>query len=170
MANRPGMIVRGVEHPIQGEMLEVGTAAPDFELVTNDMDIKRLSDYDGRVKVISCVPSLETRVCSAQTHRFNEEAASLGDDIVVLTVSADLPYAQKRWCGNEGVDRTETLSDHRTMSFAEAYGLHDTDWRILQRAAFVLDRDNVIQYAEYVHVMGDEVNFDAIIEKARTLV
>ncbi len=170
MANRPGMMVGPNEHPVQHEMLEVGSKAPDFELIANDMSAKKLSDYAGKVKVISCVPSLDTSVCSAQTRRFNEEAAGLGDDIVILTVSSDLPFAQKRWCGNEGVDRTETLSDHKTMKFADDYGLHDTDWRVLQRAAFVLDKDDVIQYVEYVPVIGDEVAFDAILEKARALV
>lgn len=170
MANRAGMMVGPNEHPVQGDMLEIGTKAPDFELIANDISVKKLSDYDGKVKVISAVPSLDTRVCSAQTRRFNEEAASLGDDIVILTVSADLPFAQKRWCGNEGVERTETLSDHKMMKFADDYGLHDTEWRVLQRAAFVLDKDNVVQYVEYVPVIGDEVQFDDIIEKARSLV
>jgi thiol peroxidase len=170
MVKRPGMMVGENEHPVQGDMLNVGDKAPDFELIANDMSTKRLSDYDGKVKVISVVPSLDTRVCSAQTHRFNEEAASLSDDIVILTVSADLPFAQKRWCGNEGVERTETLSDYRTMEFAEDYGVHDTEWRVMQRAAFVLDKDNVVRYVEYVPVIGDEVQYDAIIEKARELV
>ncbi|MEL6273048.1 MAG: thiol peroxidase [Chloroflexota bacterium] len=170
MADRPGMMVGPNEHPVQGPMLDVGATAPDFELVANDMSTKKLSDYDGKVKIISAVPSLDTSVCSAQTRRFNEEAADLGDNIVVLTVSADLPFAQKRWCGNEGVDRTETLSDYKTMQFAEDYGLHDLEWRVLQRAAFVLDKDNVVQYVEYIPVIGDEVSFNAIVEKARSLV
>lgn len=170
MANRPGMMVGANEHPVQGAMLEVGTQAPDFELIANDLSAKRLSDFDGKVKIISCVPSLDTGVCSAQTRRFNVEADKLGEDVVVLTVSADLPFAQKRWCGAEGVERTMTLSDHKTMQFAEDYGLHDTAWRVLQRAAFVLDRDNVVRYVEYVPVIGNEVSFDAILEKARELV
>lgn len=164
------MMVGDNEHPVKGAMLGVGDKAPDFELIANDMSAKRLSDYDGKVKVISVVPSLDTRVCSAQTHRFNEEAANLSEDIVILTVSADLPFAQKRWCGNEGVERTETLSDHRTMKFADSYGVHDTEWRVMQRAAFVLDKDNVVQYVEYVPVIGDEVQYDDIIAKARSLV
>lgn len=170
MANRPGMMVGDNEHPIQGDMLEVGAQAPDFALTANDQSTKRLSDFDGKVKILSCVPSLDTGVCSAQTRRFNQEAEALGEDVVVLTVSADLPFAQKRWCGAEGVERTITLSDHKSMAFAEAYGLHDTEWRILQRAAFVVDRDNVVQYVEYVPVIGNEVSFDAILEKARELV
>lgn len=170
MSARSGMMVGPNEHAVQGAMLEVGQTAPDFELIANDLSPKRLSDYDGKVKVISCIPSLDTGVCSAQTRRFNQEMETLSSDIVVLTVSADLPFAQKRWCGNEGIENTITLSDHRTMKFAEDYGLHDVDWRVLQRAAFVLDKNNVIQYVEYVSVIGDEVNFEAILDKASTLV
>jgi thiol peroxidase len=109
-------------------------------------------------------------VCSAQTRRFNQEAASLGDQFVVLTVSADLPFALRRYCENEGIDRTETLSTYRDMKFADDYGVHDTDWRVCQRALFVLDRDNVVQFAEYVPVIGSEVNFDAALAKARELI
>ncbi len=166
---RPGMKVGDSEHNVQGAMLEVGQKAPDFELIANDLSRKHLSDYDGKVKFISCVPSLDTSVCSAQTHRFNKEADNLGEGVVVLTVSSDLPFAQKRWCGMEGVERTETLSDHKAMQFAESYGVYDTEWRVLQRAAFVLDKDNIVQYVEYIPVIGDEVSFDAVLEKAKSL-
>ncbi len=169
MAGRPGMVVRGVEHPVRGEMLNVGSKAPDFALVANDWSIKTLADYGNKIKILSVVPSLETSVCAAQTRRFNEEAASLGDDVVVLTISADLPFTQKRWCGAEGIDRVETLSSHRDMKFSDDYGVHDTEWRINQRSVFVLDRDNTIRHAEYVPVMGNEVNFEAALAKVREL-
>lgn len=169
--SRPGMVVRGKEHPVQGPMLQVGDRAPDFALVANDMaTIKTLADYAGRVKILSVVPSLETSVCATQTRRFNQEAAALGEEVVILTISADLPYTQQRWCGAEGVDRTETLSTHRDMKFSDDYGVHDTEWRINQRAVFVLDRDNVIRHAEYVPVMGNEVDFEAALRTARALV
>jgi thiol peroxidase len=170
MASRPGMIVRGKEHPVQGDMLQVGSKAPDFELVANDMStIKTLADYAGKIKILSVVPSLETSVCSAQTHRFNQEAAALGENVVILAISADLPYTQKRWCGAEGVDRVETLSTHRDMKFSDDYGVHDTEWRINQRAVFVLDADNIVRYTEYIPVMGNEVNFEAALAAARKL-
>ncbi len=172
MADRKGMMVGPKEHEVVGPMLNVGDAAPDFNLIANDMNtVKSLGDYAGRVKIISCVPSLDTGVCAAQTRRFNEEADKLGKDVVVLTVSADLPFAQRRWCGQEGVERTETLSAHRDMDgFARAYGVYDTDWRVVQRAAFVVDKDNKIQYVEYVPVIGDDVHFDDILEKAKSLI
>lgn len=167
---RSGMMVGDKEHRVQGDMLKVGDTAPDFKLTANDWTTKTLADYDGKVKIISCVPSLDTRVCSAQTHRFNKESSALGDNIVILTVSTDLPFAQRRWCGAEGVDRVVTLSCHQDMSFADDYGVHDVDWRITQRAVFVVDQNNVVQHAEYIPVIGHEVDFDAALAKARELV
>ena len=142
MANRPGMMVGPNEHHVQNEMLNVGIEAPDFTLVANDLSVRKLSDYDGKVKVISVIPSIDTGVCAAQTRRFNEEAAKFGENVAVITVSADLPFALKRYCGNEGIENTETLSTYRDMKFADDYGVHDTDWRVCQRAVFVLDKDN----------------------------
>ena len=170
MSSRPGMAIGSREFPVAGDMLTIGAQAPDFKLTANNWSSKSLSDYTGKIKIFSIVPSLDTSVCSAQTHRFNKEATSLGDNIVVLTVSADLPYAQSRWCGAEGVDRVETLSDHKAMSFSTDYGVHVADLRICQRAAFVLDQNNVVQYAEYVPEIGSEVNFDAVLSKAKSLV
>ncbi|MCA9913069.1 MAG: thiol peroxidase [Anaerolineae bacterium] len=164
------MMVGSNEHNVQNDMLEVGQKAPDFTLIATNMSERTLASYDGKVKIISVVPSVDTSVCSAQTHRFNDEAANLSDNIVVLTVSADMPFALKRYCGNEGIENTETLSTYRDMQFADAYGVHDTDWRVCQRALFVVDQDNVIQYAEYVPVIGNEVTFDAALEKARSLI
>jgi thiol peroxidase len=167
---RPGMKVGENEHNVQGDMLEVGAQAPDFILIANDLSQRSLGDYDGKVKVISVIPSIDTGVCSAQTRRFNQEAAQLGDSVAVLTVSADMPFALKRYCGNEGIENTDTLSTYRDMAFADAYGVHDTDWRVCQRAVFVLDANNVVQLAEYVPVIGNEVDFDAALEKAKSLV
>lgn len=164
---RAGMLIVGTEHPVQYDMLKVGDAAPNFRLTSNHWQIKTLHDYDGKVKIISVVPSLDTSVCAAQTRRFNQEASELGDDLVVLTVSADLPYAQARWCAAEGIERVETLSDHKDMNFSDAYGVHVSDARICQRAVFVVDKANVVRLAEYVYEIGDEVNFVAALDAAR---
>lgn len=169
MSNRPGMMVGDREHPVQHEMLQVGQSAPDFRLLTPRQEVRVLGDYEGKVKVVSCVPSVDTRVCSAQTRRFNQEAAQLGENVVILTVSADLPFALGRYCANEGIDKTETLSTYRDMKFADDYGVHDTEWRVCQRAVFVVDQSNTVQYAEYVPVLGQEVNFEAALNKAREL-
>ena len=166
---RKGMMVGDSEHTIQNDMLQIGAPAPDFALIANDLSSKSLADYLGLVKIISVIPSIDTGVCSAQTRRFNREAAEL-NETVVLTVSCDLPFALDRFCGRKAIGNLETLGTHRDMKFADDYGVHDTDWRICQRAVFVLDRDNVVQHAEYVPVIGDEVDFDAALAKARELV
>lgn len=165
---RKGLMVGDSEHHVRNEMLEIGAAAPDFNLTANDLSSKSLADYAGKVKVISVIPSIDTGVCADQTRRFNGEAAAL-ENTVVLTVSADMPFALGRFCGSEGIDNTETLSTQRDMQFADDYGVHDTDWRICQRAVFVLDRENVVQHAEYVPVIGNEVDFDAALAKAKEL-
>ncbi len=170
MTSRPGMFIGQDEMAVQNDMLKVGEVAPDFELTANNWAMKTLADYADKIKIISVVPSLDTRVCAAQTRRFNVEAAGLADDIVILTVSADLPYAQRRWCAAEGIDQVVTLSDHKDMNFADAFGVHVIDMRITQRALFVLDREDVVQYAEYVPAIGNEVTFDAALAKARELV
>ncbi len=170
MTNRPGMKIGTMEHPVEGAMLQVGSPAPDFKLTANDWTMKSLSDYAGKVKILSIVPSLDTRVCSAQTRRFNEEAAAFGDDVVVLTISADLPYAQRRWCGAEGIERVVTLSDHKDMNFSDVYGVHVTDLRICQRACFVVDKNNVVQFVDYVPVIGEEINFVAALSAVQKLV
>jgi thiol peroxidase len=164
------MIIGDRELPVQADMLQIGQPAPDFQLTANNWSGRSMADYAGKVKIISVVPSLDTRVCAAQTRRFNQEASALGADVVVLTVSADLPYAQSRWCAAEGIERVETLSDHKTMAFSDAYGVHVSDIRICQRAVFVLDRDNIVRHTEYVHQIGDEPDYGAALAAAKALV
>lgn len=170
MSSRPGMMIGEKEHTVEGDMLKVGDPAPDFKLTANDWTVKTLADYKGKVKILSLVPSLDTRVCSAQTRRFNEEAAALGGKVVILTVSADLPYAQRRWCGAEGIDRVVTLSDHKDMNFSDAYGVHVIDMRICQRACFVVDQNDVVQHVDYVPIIGSEINFIAALSKVQKLI
>lgn len=167
---RPGMKVGPSEHHVQHEMLTPGSSAPDFALIAPDYSTRTLNDYEGKVKIMSCVPAVDSSVCSAQTRRFNQEAANLGsDNLVILTVSADLPAALGRYCATEGVENSETLSDHRTMKFSDDYGVHDTDGRICQRAVFVVDPNNIVQHAEYMDAIDSEVNFDAALAKAKAL-
>ena len=170
MISRPGMMIGQAEHAVQGRMLNVGDHAPDFQLTANDWTMKTLADYKGKVKVLSLVPSLDTRVCSAQTRRFNEEAAAFGGNLVILTVSADLPYAQSRWCGAEGIERVITLSDHKDMSFSDAYGVHVIDMRICQRACFVVDQHDVVQHVDYVPIIGNEIDFIGALSAVQKLI
>ncbi|MCI8455716.1 MAG: thiol peroxidase, partial [Mammaliicoccus sciuri] len=134
---------------ILGEEVKVGSVAPDFTVLANDLSEKTLKDYEGKKKLISAVPSLDTGVCSQQTRKFNEEAANEQDG-VVLTISNDLPFAQKRWCAAEGLDNVITLSDHRDLSFGENFGVIMKELRLLARSVFVLDKDNKVVYAEIV--------------------
>ena len=165
-----GMMVGPYGHTVRGAMLQTGDTAPDFSLEANNYSVKTLADYDGKIKLMSVVPSLPTSVCSAQTRRFNQEATDLSDDVVVLTISADLPIANGAWCGAEGIKNVETLSSHRDMSFSDAYGVHNLDWRLNQRAVFVLDKDNTVVHAEYMPAIGDEVNFEAAIAAVKSVV
>ncbi len=149
---------------VVGPLLKPGDKAPDFKLVANDLSEKTLDTWAGKTRIISVVPSLDTKVCDVQTRRFNEAAAS-HPDAVVLTVSMDLPFAQKRWCGAAGVDKVHTLSDHRDGSFGAAYGTLIRDIRLLQRSVFVVGPDGVVKHAEYVVNTGSEPNYDAALSK-----
>lgn len=170
IVERPGGVTRrGVPHVVRGAMLEIGQAAPDFKLVTNDWGERTLADSSGKVRLISVVPSLETSICDAQTRRFNEEAAGFSDDVVVLTVSADLPTTQNRWCGAAGVERVETLSCHRDMQFAEDYGVHDVTFRWCQRAIFIVDENDIVRYTEYVPEIGQEVDFESALAALKAI-
>lgn len=150
-----------------GPELNVGDRAPDFELMANDLSKVTLADSAGKVRIISVVPSLDTGVCDAQTRRFNEEASQFGDHVVVLTVSADLPFAQKRWCGAAGVDRVQTLSDYLNMSFGDAYGTHIKEFRLESRAVFVVNPDDTVTHVEYVPQAGQHPNYEAALNAAK---
>ncbi|HWI51159.1 MAG TPA: thiol peroxidase [Symbiobacteriaceae bacterium] len=150
-----------------GPELKAGDRAPAFTALGTNLAEAKLSDYAGKVRIISSVPSLDTGVCDAQTRRFNQEAAGLGGHVVVLTLSMDLPFAQKRWCGAAGVDRVVTLSDYREGAFGAAYGTLIKGWRLLSRAVFVVDSQDQVVYAEYVKAAGEHPNYEAVLEAAR---
>ncbi|MCJ0951968.1 thiol peroxidase [Mammaliicoccus sciuri] len=153
---------------ILGEEVKVGSVAPDFTVLANDLSEKTLKDYEGKKKLISAVPSLDTGVCSQQTRKFNEEAANEQDG-VVLTISNDLPFAQKRWCAAEGLDNVITLSDHRDLSFGENYGVFMKELRLLARSVFVLDKDNKVVYAEIVSEGTNHPDYDKALEAFKNL-
>jgi len=155
---------------VRGAMLKVGDTAPDFTLVANDFSKVTLADSAGKVRLISVVPSLETGVCDAQKRRFNEAATELGEDVVVLTVSADLPFTQRRWCGAAGVDRVQVLSDHLDMSFGDAYGTHVVAIRLEQRSVFVVDANDKIAYVEYLPAAGQHPNYEAALAAVKEAV
>jgi len=148
---------------IIGRRLEVGDQAPEFTVVANDFSNVHLSDSAGKIRLISVVPSLDTSICDAQTRRFNEEAAKAGPDVVILTISADHPISQKRWCGAAGVDQVQVLSDHLEMSFGLAYGTWIKERRLEQRSIFVIDKNDTITYIEYVPVIGQHPDYEAAL-------
>lgn len=149
-----------------GSEVKVGDKAPNFNVLGNDLSQVTLDDSKGLVRLISVVPSLDTGVCDAQTRRFNEEAANL-DNVKILTVSVDLPFAQKRWCGAAGIDKVQTVSDHRDLSFGEAYGVAIKELRLLARAVFVIDSNDTVTYVEYVSEATNHPNYEAAIEAAK---
>lgn len=150
-----------------GKPVQVGQKAPDFTALGNDLSPVRLSDYAGKVVILAAVPSLDTKVCDVETRRFNKEAASLGGDVVILTLSMDLPFAQGRWCGAAGVERVKTLSDHRDGEFGQAYGVLIKELRLLSRSVFVVDRNGKIVYKEELDEITNEPNYQAALEAAR---
>ena len=149
-----------------GPELKAGDAAPDFEAVDNSLKPVNLATTGHGVRIFSVVPSLDTPVCDAQTKRFNEEAGKL-PNVDIFTVSMDLPFAQKRWCGAFGVDKVKMLSDHKDGSFGSHYGTLIKELRIESRAIFVVDKDNTIKHAEYVKEVADFPNYETALAAAR---
>lgn len=150
-----------------GKEVNVGDQAPEFTVLANDLSPVTLEDSKGKVRLISVVPSLDTGVCDAQTRKFNERAAELGDDVVVLTISVDLPFAQKRWCAAAGLENVQTLSDHRDLSFGEAYGVIMQELRLLARSVFVIDKEDKVTYVEYVQEGTNHPDYDEAIEAVK---
>ncbi|PTM57607.1 thiol peroxidase [Desmospora activa] len=165
---REGAITfKGNPVTLVGPELKAGDTAPDFTVLANDLSPVTLADTRGQVRIISVVPSLDTGVCDAQTRRFNEEAANLGEHVRVLTVSVDLPFAQKRWCGAAGIERVQTLSDHRDLSFGTAYGVVIQELRLLARAVFVIDANDKLVHVEVVSEATNHPDYEAAVEAAK---
>jgi thiol peroxidase len=153
-----------------GQEIKVGDTAPEFEALDNGLSPVKLSAFQGKVVIISAVPSLDTPVCDLETRRFNAEAAKLGQEVVVLTISMDLPFAQKRWCGAAGVTHVTTLSDHKEAAFGLAYGVLIKELRLLTRAVFVVDRKGVVRYVELVREITHEPDYDAALTAVKECV
>lgn|SRR5699024_3295219 len=157
---------KGSPVTLLGTELKAGDEAPNFTVVSNDLEEKTLDDYAGKVKLISVVPSLDTGVCAKQTKRFNEEADKL-DNVQLLTISMDLPFAQTRWCSTEGVKNIEIVSDHREADFGKKYGVLIEELRLLARSIFVVDSNNKVTYTEYVSEVGNHPDYDKALEAAK---
>ncbi len=171
MAERKGLVTfRGNPLTLVGDEVKIGQKAPDFNAIDNNLSPVKFSSYLGKVCIISSVVSLDTPVCDTQTRKFNEEASRLGPEVVILTLSMDLPFAQKRWCGAAGVDKIQTLSDHRDASFGTSYGVLIKELRLLARAVFVVDRKGVLRYQQVVKEVTSEPDYDAALKELKKIV
>jgi thiol peroxidase len=159
-------VLMGKATPLAGPELKAGDKAPDFEVIDGKFQTVNLAGTGPGVRILSVVPSLDTPVCDAQTKRFEDEAAKMSD-VKIYTVSMDLPFAQKRWCGNYGINHVGMLSDHRSGSFGEHYGTLIPDMRIESRAIFVIDGNNELKHVEYVPEVASHPNYEAALAAAR---
>ena len=171
MEERGGLItMRGKPLTLFGNEVKVGQKAPDFVTMDTSLNPVKFSSYLGKACILSSVISLDTPVCDTQTRKFNEEAGRLGPNVAILTLSMDLPFAQKRWCGAAGVDKVQTLSDYRDASFGTAYGILIKELRLLARAIFLVDRKGVLQYQQLVKEVTSEPDYDAALAELKKFV
>lgn len=158
VANR--VTLKGNPVTLTGHEIQIGENAPDCTLIANDLSEVKLSSFKGKKIVLSVVPSLDTPICDLQTKRFNKEAVKLEKDVIILTISMDLPFAQKRWCGATGSDKIRTLSDHRDATFGNAYGVLIKGMRLLSRSIFIIDVRGKIKYKQIVSEIASEPDYD----------
>ena len=152
-----------------GQEIKVGDQAPDFKVLANDLSEVTLKDSEGKIRLFSVIPSIDTGVCDTQTRKFNEIAAKFGEDVMVYTVSMDLPFAQTRWCGAAGIDKIQTVSDHKDASFGKNYGVLIQELRLLARAIFVVNQEGKVTYVEYVPEVTTHPDYDAALEAVKAL-
>lgn len=164
------MTVTFKENPItlKGTEVKTGEEAPDFTVLANDLSDVKLSDFSGKTRLISVVPSIDTGVCDEQTRRFNEEASKL-DNVEIITISVDLPFAQRRWCAAAGVDNIQVTSDHRDLDFGMNYGVVIDELRLLARSIFIVDKNGTLQYKEVVPEVTNHPDYDQAIAAAKQM-
>jgi len=170
MQERKGLVtMKGNPLTLVGNEVRVGDVMPDCEVVGKELVPVKLSSFRGKVCIISSFPSLDTSVCDMMARRFNEEAVALGDDVAMLAISMDLPFAQDRWCVAADVKNVNVFSDHRTASFGLAFGVLIKELRLLARAVFVVDRQGIVRYTQIVDELTDEPDYEAVLEAVKTL-
>ena len=162
--------IKGNKLTLLGKPLKVGDNAPDAEVLDNDLNPVKISSLKGKICVIVTVPSLDTPVCDTEAKRFNGEAAKLGKGVAILTVSMDLPFAQKRWCASQGIENVKTLSDHKEAALGSSYGVLIKELRLLARAIHVLDKEGVVRYVQLVKEVTDEPDYDEVLKEIRKLI
>lgn len=168
--NQDIVTFKGNPVTLLGNQIKEGDKAPDFTVLDNGLNPKKLSDYKGKVKILSVFPSVDTSVCSKQNRRFNKEAAGLSNDIEILAISNDLPFALNRFCDAEGIDKVTTLSDHKDVDFGTKYGFLIEELRLLARGVVVVDQNDEVRYVEYVPEIGEEPDYDSALNAAKNLI
>ncbi len=164
MEGKRTVTMKGNPLTLSGNPVKVGEPAPDFEVVANDLSEVKLSSFRGKTCLIASVHSLDTSVCDIETRKFNEKAGAMGENIVVLTISMDLPFAQARWCGAAGVKNVQTLSDYRKAEFGNAFGVLIQELRLLARAVFIVDSEGIIRYIQVVDELSNEPDYADALE------
>lgn len=171
MTEKPGIVtMKGQPFTLSGDKVEIGQKMPDFETVANDLSTVRFSSFWGRVCIISSVPSLDTSVCDNMARRFNREAVNFGNKVTVLTISMDLPFAQKRWCGLAEAKNLIVLSDHLKAEFGKVFGVLIKELRLLARAVFVIDKEGVVRYAQIVNEITNEPDYELALRVVKELI
>ncbi len=164
MAERSDLIkMKGNPLTLVGDEVKVGDTAPDFTVFNENLEPVKLSSFSGKTVVIISVPSIDTPVCDMEARRFNREAGNLADDIVILTISMDLPFAQKRWCASAGIENIQLLSDYRNASFGNSFGVLIKELGLLARTIFIIDGEGKVQYVQYVKETTDEPDYDEVL-------
>jgi thiol peroxidase len=164
MERKCAVSMKGNPLTLIGPELNVGDKAPDFSVLDGELQEKGLKDFSGKIKILSITPSLDTPVCDMQARRFNQDATNLPDDVVVLNISMDLPFAITRFCTTAGIDKVKAFSDHRGASFGNAFGVLIKEARLLARAIFVVDKNDVIRYIEIVPEITNQPDYDAALD------
>ena len=167
MERKNAVTMKGSPLTLMGNGLKAGDRAEDFKVLSNDLREVALNGLKGKVKVIASVPSLDTPICDLEIKRFNDEAAKLSKDLLIVFISMDLPFAQKRFCHDNGIKKVKTFSDHRDADFGLKFGVLIKELRLLSRAVFILDRDNTVKYAEYVSELGSHPDYDKVLSELK---
>ncbi len=155
--------IKGKQSALEGTEIKTGQKAPDFTVLNHDLEEKKLSDFAGKIKLIAAVPSLDTPVCDTEIKRFNDEAAKISKDVVIMFISMDLPFAQKRFCQEFDIKKVKTLSDHKDASFGLNYGVLIKELRLLARAIFIIGKDDTIKYIQIVKELTSPPDYDAAL-------
>ena len=169
MAKKNVVTMHGNPLTLAGKEVEIGQKATDFEVLDNDLEPVKLSSFKGKNCILSSVPSLDTPVCDTETRKFNEKASGIDKDTVIVTISMDLPFAQKRWCGAAGVKNVLTLSDHQDASFGKAFGVLIKELRLLARAVFIVDKESIVRYKQLVREITSEPDYDDVFKALKEI-